>query len=62
MTPEELETLLDGKNIHHVLDVKTLVLDLLKKQTPEELEQAFWQRLPELSEDCIKGYFFMTRG
>ncbi len=62
MTPEELETLLDGRDIHHVLDVKTLVLDMLKRQALEELEAAFWERLPALSEDDIKGYFFMSRG
>ncbi|MFN7311428.1 MAG: hypothetical protein ACK5T0_08700 [Vampirovibrionales bacterium] len=62
MTPEELETLLAGKDIHQVLDVKTLVLDILKKKSPEELEYKFWDSLPDLSEDCIKGYFFMSRG
>jgi hypothetical protein len=62
MTPEELETLLEGKNIHQVLDVKTLILDLLKKKPPEDLEYKFREFLPELSEECIKGYFYMSRG
>ena len=62
MTPEELGILLEGKDLHQSLDVKTLVLDLLKKKAPEDLESVFWERLPELSKDCIKGYFFMSRG
>ncbi|MCE2930234.1 MAG: hypothetical protein LW809_02450 [Vampirovibrionales bacterium] len=62
MTPEELAALLEGKNIHQVLDIKTVVLDILKKQSPEELEGKFNEVLPQLSHNDLKGYFYMNRG
>jgi hypothetical protein len=62
MTPEELQTLLNHKDLHNTLDVKTLVIDLVKKKELSELEEMFWDYLPLLSEEQVKGYLFMSRG
>jgi hypothetical protein len=62
MTPEALKNLLSGKELHQTLDVKTLVVDLVRQMSQEELEVLFWEKLPDLSHDCVKGYLYMSRG
>lgn len=62
MTPEELDALLQQKDLHQTLDVKTLVVDLVKKKDIADLEAIFWEYLPSLSEDQVKGYLYMSRG
>ncbi len=62
MTKDELEKLLDGQDIQHTLDIKTLVIDLLKDIPQEELEAIFWDRLPTLEEEFIRDYLYMRRG
>jgi len=62
MTPEELNTLLDDRDLYGTLDVKTLVVDLVRKMNQAEIEEIFWQHLPKLKHDAIKGYFYMSRG
>jgi hypothetical protein len=62
MTTDELNQLLDGRELHNTMDVKTLVIDLVRKMDDPSIEQIFWQQLPHLSTDHIKGYFYMSRG
>jgi hypothetical protein len=62
MTPEQLRALLGNNDIHQTLDVKTLVIDIVRKKKPEELEPLFWENLDQIEEKQIQDYFFMSRG
>jgi hypothetical protein len=62
MTPEQLRALLGKNDIHQTLDVKTLVIDIVRKKKPEELEPLFWENLEHIEEKQIQDYFFMSRG
>jgi hypothetical protein len=62
MTPDELNAYLENQDLTQTIDVKTLVLDMVKKMEPEKILEIFWEKLPELSIDQIKGYFYMKRG
>lgn len=61
MTKEELEQLLGGDDLLRTLDIKTLVLDLMKDRPPEEFLDTFWGRLPELTPDYVRDYLYMRR-
>jgi hypothetical protein len=62
MTPEQLRALLGNNDIHQTLDVKTLVIDIVRKKKPEDLEPLFWENLDQIEEKQIQDYFFMSRG
>jgi hypothetical protein len=38
MTPEELNTILDDRDLHGTMDVKTLVVDLVRKMNQDEID------------------------
>jgi hypothetical protein len=61
MTHEELEKLLGGEEIHKALDVKTLVLDIVREMPQEELLEIFWSRLSTLSPEFTRDYLYMKR-
>jgi hypothetical protein len=61
MTKDELEQLLAGEELLRTLDVKTLVLDIMKELPEEELLSIFWNRLPELDKDYVRDYLYMKR-
>ncbi|MEB3286758.1 MAG: hypothetical protein VKJ04_04585 [Vampirovibrionales bacterium] len=61
MTRDELEKLLEGKDLPKTLDVKTLVLDLVRDMSEEEILQIFWGKLDDLSPEFIRDYFYMKR-
>lgn len=59
MTQDELFELLGHQDILRDLDVKTLVLDLVRERLDQdELLQLFWSHLPELDEAYVKDYFY----
>jgi hypothetical protein len=62
MTPEQLRALLGEGELHQTLDVKTLVIDVMKQKDAEELECLFWENLHEVDESKIRDYFYMSRG
>jgi hypothetical protein len=61
MTDDQLTQLLNGQNLLQALDVKTLVLDLVRQMSQEELLHIFNTKLPQLDADTLRGYFFMQR-
>ena len=61
VTQQELETLLDGQPLLQTLDVKTLVLDQLKTMRDEDLLDLFWDKLPNVSHEEVRGYLYMKR-
>ena len=62
MNKRELEQLIGGGDFEGVLDVKTLVLDLVREMKQEEIMRIFWDKLPSLSAEFIRDYFYMKRG
>ncbi|MBY0451306.1 MAG: hypothetical protein K2X01_11850 [Cyanobacteria bacterium] len=61
MTKDELQALLGDDDLLKTLDVKTLVLDIVRDMPTEDLVNIFWNRLPELSADYVRDYLFMKR-
>lgn len=61
MTKEELEALLAGEDLLRTLDVKTLVLDIVRDLPDQELLSIFWAKLPDLSKDYVRDYLYMKR-
>ena len=61
MTPEQLNALLADRPLLSVLDVKTLVLDHLKRQPAQALVGLFESLLPELDPETVAGYRYMSR-
>lgn len=61
MTKEELEALLSGEALVNTLDVKTLVLDIVRELPEPELLSIFWDKLPGLSKDYVRDYLYMKR-
>ncbi len=61
MTKDELESLLAGEDLLRTLDVKTLVLDIVRDLPDEELLSIFWSKLPQLSKDYVRDYLYMKR-
>ena len=59
MRQEELYALLGHQDVMKDLDVKTMVLDLIRERaSEEELLSIFWRYLEELDEAFVKGYFY----
>ncbi|MGE0200109.1 MAG: hypothetical protein AB7P76_03980 [Candidatus Melainabacteria bacterium] len=61
MTKDELNTLLDGQDLMNTLDIKTLVLDLVRDMSTEEIQTIFWQKLPDLNIETLRDYLYMKR-
>ncbi|HEY9688050.1 MAG TPA: hypothetical protein V6C52_13835 [Coleofasciculaceae cyanobacterium] len=61
MTKEELEALLAGEDLLRTLDVKTLVLDIVRDLPDQELLSIFWSKLPDLTKDYVRDYLYMKR-
>jgi hypothetical protein len=61
MTKEELELLLAGETMNSTLDVKTLVLDIVRELPDEELYAIFWSKLPALKPEFVRDYLYMKR-
>jgi hypothetical protein len=61
MTKEELDTLLAGEELMRTLDVKTLVLDIVRDLPEDELAAIFWSKLPDLSKEEVRDYLYMKR-
>jgi hypothetical protein len=61
MTKEELEALLGGQELLRTLDVKTLVLDIVRDLPEEQLLSIFWDKLPELTKEYVRDYLYMKR-
>lgn len=61
MTKDELEKLLGDEDLFNTLDVKTLVLDKVREMEKDELMAIFWAKLPGITQDEIKDYFYMRR-
>lgn len=61
MNTEELEALLGGQELLRTLDVKTLVLDIVRDLPEQELLSIFWAKLPELSKEYVRDYLYMKR-
>jgi hypothetical protein len=59
VTKEELFEILGHQDIEKDLDVKTLVLDLIRdKLTQEEIHELFWKHLGDLDQEFVRGYFY----
>ncbi len=59
VTEEELFAMLGHQDVHKDLDVKTLVLDLIReKLTQEEISDLFWKHLGDLDPDFVRGYIY----
>jgi hypothetical protein len=61
MNKDELASLLDGDELLRTLDVKTLVLDIVRELPDEELLTIFWAKLPNLSKEYVRDYLYMKR-
>lgn len=61
MTEEELNGLLNGEDLFQTLDVKTLVLDIVRDMPQDELMTIFRDKLPSLSPGYVKDYLYMKR-
>jgi hypothetical protein len=61
MTKDELNALLAGEDLLRTLDVKTLVLDIVRDLPDQELLSIFWNKLPDLSKDYVRDYLYMKR-
>jgi hypothetical protein len=61
MTETELAQFLNGTPLFQLIDVKTLILEDLRKQDTDKLEQWFMDRLPDLDEESLTRYLYMKR-
>jgi hypothetical protein len=61
MTRDELLLLLDGQELYQTVDVKTLVLDLVKRMPADDIQGLFWDKLPALTGEQLSHYFYMKR-
>lgn len=61
MTKDELNALLSGEELLRTLDVKTLVLDIVRELPDEELLSIFWAKLPDLTKEYVRDYLYMKR-
>jgi hypothetical protein len=61
MEKAEFLKFLGDKPLLATLDIKTLILDLIRDLPQEELLELFWQKLPQLSETNLQEYLFMQR-
>lgn len=59
VTEDELYEMVGHRDITKDLDVKTLVLDLLRERyTSDDVLDLFWQNLPHLDEAFVRDYFY----
>jgi hypothetical protein len=59
LTKDELYQLLGHQDIERDLDVKTLVMDLIRsKLTPDELMALMLDHLEDLDEAFVRGYLY----
>jgi hypothetical protein len=59
MTPEELYEYLGHQQVVKDLDIRTMVLDMIREHYDEQdLLLLFWQRLPQLDETFLEEYRF----
>lgn len=59
MTQEELYRLLGHADVQKDLDIKTMVLDLIRERfSQEEILSLFWAHLSELDESYVRGYLY----
>lgn len=61
MTKDELLSMIgEDTEISRVMDVKTLVMDLIRqnKLEEEEILTVFWRHLDDLEEEFVTGYFY----
>jgi len=61
MTPAELDELIQGDELLRTLDVKTLVLDILREMPEDEYVKIFWDKLPQLDAQFVRDYLYMKR-
>ncbi len=61
MTKDELDALLGGEELMRTLDVKTLVVDIVREMPEEELLTIFWDKLHTLSPEYVRDYLYMKR-
>ena len=61
MTKDELNALLDGQELTQAVDVKTIVMDIVKDMDERELLEIFWEKLPEFSAEFVEDYLYMKR-
>jgi hypothetical protein len=63
MTKDELYALIGHTDVHEDMDVKLVVLDLIREQLDmDEITEIFWRHLGELDAEHLKGYFYRKRG
>ena len=63
MNKDELYALVGHQDIKRDIDTKLIVLDYIREQMNEaEIDAIFWQCLPKLNIEEIKGYFYRKRG
>lgn len=62
MTKDELDQLLAGEELMKTLDVKTLVLDIVREMNEDELLTIFWNKISALEQEYVRGYLYMKRG
>jgi hypothetical protein len=62
MTENELNRILNGQELLQTIDVRTLVLDMVRNMNQEEWMALFWDKLDLVSEEQLKEYFYMRRG
>jgi hypothetical protein len=61
MQKEDLQILLEGEELLKALDIKTLVLDLVKEMPDEQVMGIFWDKLPTLEIETVREYLYMRR-
>jgi hypothetical protein len=61
MTEDDLKALLNGEELFQILDVKTLVLDIVRDMPQDELMVILREKLPSLSPEYVKEYLYMRR-
>jgi hypothetical protein len=61
MDIDALNSLLNGKPLESVIDIRTLLLDQLKTLSLPEFAALFWEKLPDLPEQTVRHYLYMNR-
>jgi hypothetical protein len=61
MTETELKQLFTADTLLDNVDIKTLVLDRVRRLSVEEVLPLFYTMLPSLSPDQLNGYLYMKR-
>ena len=57
-----MKEILETNDIESRLDIKSLVLDLVKRHfSHEQIMQMFYDHLPQLDEEYIRKFIFMRR-